>query len=1351
MMRKSIFLLCFILLLGAFCFAAGAEDVVYLDGTGETPGAYQTLAEAVSAVNAGGKVVVCGVTEVTGGANLAKGFTLTSVDGDADYRERGAYLSLSYRTSATSTQAAQVLGMGGDTVFENITLKNNAAVPQMIAARGYQLTVGKGVVCTAASTAYPSLIGCYLYAAATGKTVDLTVESGTWDSIYGGNWQGTFTGDSTVNLLGGTVLSNLAGGGYRGGFNGSATLNIGGDAVVRYNASAAGIVGGLIGASGGTAYPFNGDIHINIGDNADISCNILGTSRYTNITTTADVTITISGNAQLHRHVYGAGYGNYTAKENGVLLDLSGNAKFTNPQGASGFICAGANSGSVTGDLKVRISENVQIAGNVYGAGYSGSAHGNSTVLMSGGSVGTCLSAGLRTGTLVGDATVEMTGGRLTNASYGLLLGGGVPSATAYGTVSGRSAACLDGGEIAGSIYAEEHTGSYEITLKSGTLGSISPTVKTIDLSGGKTLSVGGSVNADTLTGGGRLRLSGALTASAASGKVTLEIAGTPQNKFTYVTVNDPESTLAVEYLPKDDEVLVRAVTESALTYTANYADRYDTTHIRVNYYNPHGTEEPQPKIVMATSTPADPNRVAVTLTKGVEDGIPYAEADLAPGHYYYKVYYGSGGTDYEIRYFIVSGKEVSHTYEAPLEPYAADSYMEPYTAKTTDEMMAAFFNNGDLDGFEISPTPTFTMHTEHDRAFMSNAELLAYIDTLSAPYLYKFAFDLDTSYNNKMPLLVFTKDEIAPGATLEEVAATVRAGGVREIWQIDGGIHGNEPTGIEAALWFAAELCDEYGEDLLDRFGAIVILPDACPDNSQRFMRNYEDGVNSNRDLIALSHAAAQKQAYVFDLFMPTVFVDMHEDYGNETIDTADYSVGAIVDIRFGISGSPNSGLSDVAGILDGTAPVTAQRDYQTIHALMREVAKCGLRTCGYYAPQYNPGTSVTYAKTRGAYAFLFESMRIWTGKQRFARSVFAEKTALRALASIICNADGAFAAEVDRGRAKAAVTVYDETNYFATKMSRDGAATFTVSSPSAYLNGKIKDPEHTETFREFDTVLSYRPMPTGYVLPADTENIADILALCDLHGIEYLRLKSGASLTLRRYTTMSNAAALGAAAEVNFDDGAYLFLTDNEDAYLVAYLFEPDSMAAATDTKISLLQMGLLSTEDALYRSEIDNLRAAVAPMLPSPDTDDLSPLTGGEIYTALAARANGAAFGAYTASSTLWEDYTAAVTKPLYPVNYVYEIRGDYILPVEFDADGDTLSFTAEADKIYALTEAPLLTYGDANSDGHTTLADALRILRTLADETVDLDRAAADIDHTASIGLLDVLTTLRTILG
>ena len=36
----------------------------------------------------------------------------------------------------------------------------------------------------------------------------------------------------------------------------------------------------------------------------------------------------------------------------------------------------------------------------------------------------------------------------------------------------------------------------------------------------------------------------------------------------------------------------------------------------------------------------------------------------------------------------------------------------------------------------------------------------------------------------------------------------------VREIWQIDGGIHGNEPTGPEAALWFATELCGEYGEN---------------------------------------------------------------------------------------------------------------------------------------------------------------------------------------------------------------------------------------------------------------------------------------------------------------------------------------------------------------------------------------------------------------------------------------------------------------------------------------------------------------------------------------------------------
>ena len=58
---------------------------------------------------------------------------------------------------------------------------------------------------------------------------------------------------------------------------------------------------------------------------------------------------------------------------------------------------------------------------------------------------------------------------------------------------------------------------------------------------------------------------------------------------------------------------------------------------------------------------------------------------------------------------------------------------------------------------------------------------------------------------------------------------------------------------------------------------------------------------------------------------------------------------------------------------------------------------------------------------------------------------------------------------------------------------------------------------------------------------------------------------------------------------------------------------------------------------------------------------------------------------------------------------------------------------------------------MTYGDAGGDGQLSLGDALRILRALADDTVELDKAAADIDHSASLGLADVLYTLRAILG
>ncbi|MBQ9428420.1 MAG: hypothetical protein IJU41_02615, partial [Clostridia bacterium] len=591
--------------------------------------------------------------------------------------------------------------------------------------------------------------------------------------------------------------------------------------------------------------------------------------------------------------------------------------------------------------------------------------------------------------------------------------------------------------------------------------------------------------------------------------------------------------------------------------------------------------------------------KITAGVTGGSEAGRAYIEADLAPGLYYYKVYY-NGSSDYIIKRFFLDGRSETATYDCPFEPFVENAYMEKTVSVTTDQILENFYGTDDLVGYKTPDTPTFTLHAD-DRRFMSNGELCAYTEALAenCAYLHLFILDLETE-TNRMPVLLFTKDEIPEGATLEEAAEIVRGGGVREIMMISGGKHGNEPAGEEGVLDFAADLAGDYGNGVLDAFGAIVVIPATSVDNLQRFTRTYPDGVNPNRDMISLSHEDCRKEAYIYTLFMPTVRVDCHEDTSGTVSVEADYSQSNLADVCFQYNGVPNAPLTDAYGIADGTAPLLSQGRRSVLDRLISRVDALGLRGAHYQWPYYTPGMSDAYGAVRGSYGFLIEVMRILSGKSHYARAVFAMKEGLKALTAEIIATNGEMASEVAAARAAAAVTAFDEHNIFVTGMSLGGSGLCNVGKyPSAYVDGTYKDADNLRSYSRYDTVTASRPMPTAYVLPADAEQIGAILSKLDEHGLTYEKIKAGSKLTLKRYT-LGSSVSYGAAQEVTFDAGAYVFLTDTSDAYLMAYLFEPDSYVSSDTAATSLYQAGLIADGDALYRSETDGMRLLIEDML-------------------------------------------------------------------------------------------------------------------------------------------------------
>lgn len=139
-----------------------------------------------------------------------------------------------------------------------------------------------------------------------------------------------------------------------------------------------------------------------------------------------------------------------------------------------------------------------------------------------------------------------------------------------------------------------------------------------------------------------------------------------------------------------------------------------------------------------------------------------------------------------------------------------------------------------------------------------------------------------------------------------------------------------------------------------------------------------------------------------------------------------------------------------------------------------------------------------------------------------------------------------------------------------------------------------------------------------------------------------------------------------------------------------------------------------------------------------------------TGGEIYTAIAARAGNAPFTLLT--RTRESAGTVVFTTAGTAAKYVYCIAGDFIVPVlsSVEADGVRKLGTVAGTEAIVFADKPLVLYGDADGNGKLGLADVVYILRAVSGEKV-ADIAAADSNNDCAVTAADALLTLWTILN
>lgn len=366
----------------------------------------------------------------------------------------------------------------------------------------------------------------------------------------------------------------------------------------------------------------------------------------------------------------------------------------------------------------------------------------------------------------------------------------------------------------------------------------------------------------------------------------------------------------------------------------------------------------------------------------------------------------------------------------------------------------------------------------------------------------------------------------------------------------------------------------------------------------------------------MALQRDGTQNQVYVYKTFMPTVYIDNHEDFSTIKIDTTDWSISYtqnaslshFEDVAIRYSALQNLPLVDIDTVIGGHTPAADQAGMDMQMEAIGNLSSMGLRAGVYYVSNTMPNTSWPYAKARGSYGFLIETMRIRSGKTRYERAVFAESEAIKALTDAVAARAGELAQNVYDGRQAAVVNSFDENRVFAKKTTYTGRTYFTYPRMTVYIDGTVKDEAVMIKMGQHDTVSDFVSIPTAYVLPADEADIEKILQLLDMHGIRYIKIRPGSALTLRKYggldtvNTKNEAVTLGAAEEVTFENGAYVIPTNTPDSYLIAYLFEPDSMPFVSfdESTHSLTNMLYLTGDDALYRSETDNITQVIEGMI-------------------------------------------------------------------------------------------------------------------------------------------------------
>ncbi len=287
-------------------------------------------------------------------------------------------------------------------------------------------------------------------------------------------------------------------------------------------------------------------------------------------------------------------------------------------------------------------------------------------------------------------------------------------------------------------------------------------------------------------------------------------------------------------------------------------------------------------------------------------------------------------------------------------------------------------------------PTPQDILHFTPGEMHISHDRMLAYFHALAEASNRISIENRGFTYENR-PLILLTITSPENHQNLNEIKQQRQQIGKGEVINKPSpvviyqgySVHGNEPSGVNAALLYAYYLAANQSDELKEMLSSTVILldPSLNPDGIQRFAnwvnsnkskhinpdpndREYDETwpggrtnhywFDLNRDWLPLQHPSSRARIKSFYEWYPNVLTDHHEMY-------------------------PNSTYFFQPGIPERTHPLTPQKNQELTEKIAQFHAKAlDKEGSFYYAKEsfddFYYGKGSTYPDINGAVGILFE-----------------------------------------------------------------------------------------------------------------------------------------------------------------------------------------------------------------------------------------------------------------------------------------------------------------------------------------------------------------------------------------